>query len=108
MLIQKVFAQEVNEVIESARGLIPKCPSTGCGWKEFMALINNVVGLLFKVVPFIAIFWIIYGGFDMLSSMGDKTKFDKGKQKIITAVWGLVLVYGSYMIYDLIRGVFQG
>jgi hypothetical protein len=106
MLIPKVFAQDADALVESSNKLMPVCPETGCGWNEFVILINNLIGLLMKIVPFVAIFWIIYGGFQIMTAGGDTGKYNKGKTKIVGAIIGLVLVYSSYLIYNLIIGVF--
>ncbi|HOF50262.1 MAG TPA: hypothetical protein PLH22_01045 [Candidatus Colwellbacteria bacterium] len=109
MLIPRVLAQDAEEAVEAARGLIPACdPETGCGWEQFVQLLKNGVDLIFKIVPFVALYWIVYGGFEILTAGGDKGKFDKGKGKIQNAIIGLVLVYGSVLIYNTIKGVFSG
>lgn len=108
MLIPKVFAQDADELVESAHKLMPDCPATGCGWNEFVTLIDNLIGLLIKIAPFVAIFWIIYGGFDMLLDKGDRKRFTEGKKKITGAIIGLVVVYSSSLIYNLIIDVFKG
>ncbi|HQA96116.1 MAG TPA: hypothetical protein PLN18_01990 [Candidatus Colwellbacteria bacterium] len=107
MLIPRVLAQDAEEAVEAARGLIPKCPETGCGWEQFIELLKNGVDLLIKIVPFVAMFWIIYGGFEILNAGGNTETFNKGTKKIKNAIIGLVLVYGSVLIYNLISGVFS-
>jgi ABC-type amino acid transport system permease subunit len=106
-LIPVALAQNAEEAVEAARNLIPSCPKTGCGWKEFILLIHSVVDLLLKIVPFFALFWIIYGGFEIMTAGDEKGKYSNGMQKIKASIIGLALVYGSYLIYDLIRGVFS-
>jgi len=107
MLIPRVLAQDAEEAVEAAKGLIPACGPDGCGWKDFVTLLNNGVDLIFKIVPFVALYWIVYGGFEILTAGGDKGKFDKGKGKIQYAIIGLALVYGSVLIYNTIKGIFS-
>ncbi|MCL4406325.1 MAG: pilin [Patescibacteria group bacterium] len=107
MLIPRVFAQSAEETVEAAHRLIPSCPETGCGWNEFVILLNNAVDLLLKIVPFIALYWIIYGGFQIMTAGDRKDVYVAGRRKITSAIIGLALVYSSYLIYNLIRGVFS-
>ena len=57
------------------------------------------------VVPLAALM-IIYGGFVLLTSAGDSKKISQGRNIITAAVVGVVIVFGSLAILNLVKSVF--
>ncbi|MCX6739863.1 MAG: pilin [Candidatus Parcubacteria bacterium] len=70
--------------------------------------IPQIVGLIIQValgiVGSIALIIFVYGGFLMLISQGDATKITKGKNALIWASIGLVVIFGSYVMVSYIIG----
>ena len=81
-----------------AQGIVPKCPSSGCGWDEFNQLIKNVMNFMLIIAIPLAIVVIIYGGFLFMTSGGSEQRIAKGKQAMLAAIIGLAIVFGSYII----------
>lgn len=83
-------------------GIVPSCPivngSPQCGWTEFNQLIENVMSFLLTVSIPLAIVVIIYGGFLFMTSGGSEQRITKGKQAMLSAIIGLAIVFGSYII----------
>ncbi len=65
-------------------------------------LIGIVIKALLGVVGSIALLMFIYGGFLWLTSGGNSEKIKNGKQTIIWAVLGLVLIFSAYTILNQI------
>ncbi|HBX15799.1 MAG TPA: hypothetical protein DEF57_00645, partial [Candidatus Magasanikbacteria bacterium] len=64
-----------------------------------------IVGIykwMLLVAGIIATIMIILGGFTYLTSGGDATRAGAGKERITSAIFGLILLLGSYMILYLI------
>lgn len=61
-------------------------------------LINSALG----VVGSIALVMFIYGGFRWLTSAGSKDGVTAGKETIIWATFGLVIIFTSYAIVNFI------
>lgn len=80
-----------------AAGLVPDC-SGGCGWPEFVELLENLLDFGLKIVVPIAALTIAYGGFLLLVAGGDEKKIATGRAAIIAALVGVAIVYGSYII----------
>lgn len=79
-------------------GIVPPCPPSGCGWAEFNQLIENVMSFLLTISIPLAIVVIIYGGFLFMTSGGSEKRIGQGKQAILSAIVGLAIVFGSYII----------
>lgn len=78
--------------------IVPTCPPAGCGWPEFNQLIENVMSFLLTISIPLAIVVIIYGGFLFMTSGGSEQRIAKGKQAVLSAIIGLAIVFGSYII----------
>jgi hypothetical protein len=94
---------------------ITTCDTSGqfailCGLtaKSFGSVIGSLVQLLFVVAVIVALLYLIYGGFRWLVSSGDKTQVASAREHIVAAVIGLVIIFLSYFILNLILGFFLG
>ena len=96
----------VVPVVSLAKGLVPDCPSTGCGWTEFMTLINNVIHfiLFYLVIPIAAIMFF-YAGFELVTSGGSTEKRGTAKKVFTNAVIGLVIAAGAWLIIHTILSI---
>ena len=61
-------------------------------------LFARVAGGLNFVTGTLALFFIVLGGYRILSAAGNSEHFEKGKQMIVYALLGLILTIGSYTI----------
>lgn len=66
-------------------------------------IVNNAVPLLFAIAGIILLVYILWGGFDFLTSMGDPKKAESGKNKITTAIIGFIIIFVSFWIVQIIR-----
>jgi len=97
-LINVVFAQ----------GLVPDCPPAGCGWIELGQLLNNLLSFGLRIVIPIAALVIAYGGFLFLTAGGNEKQIKNGTAAIIGALFGVAIVYGSYLIVTLVLRALTG
>ena len=61
-------------------------------------VIKNLMGLLGSI----ALVMFLYGGFLWLTAAGNETKVTKGKDTLIWAALGLVLIFASYSLVNFI------
>ncbi len=64
-------------------------------------LIINAINIAFIIAILLSFFYLIWAGFDWITSGGDKGKIDSARQKIINVIIGLVVVAASYALLTL-------
>jgi len=67
-------------------------------------IVLNIINILLQLVGYLSIFFIIYGGFQYLTSAGSAEGTVKGRKTITNAVIGLVLSIASVAIVSFIAG----
>ena len=79
------------------------CISDGnCQLNDFAKVAVNVASWILGVTGSLALLAFIYGGALFLISSGSSEQVNKGKQAIVGAVIGLVIVFTSYMIIGFV------
>ncbi|MCG2695469.1 pilin [Candidatus Parcubacteria bacterium] len=78
--------------------------------KDIPVLIGQVISALLGIVGSIALVMFIYGGFTWMTAAGNSEQVAKGKNIIVWAAIGLVVIFASYalvrfVIQDAILGV---
>lgn len=72
--------------------------------------IGNVIGPLIQFIFILAVIaaliYLVWGGFKWLISGGDKTALQTAREHIVAAIIGLVIIFLSYFILNLIISVF--
>jgi hypothetical protein len=94
----KVYAQGVN---------LPDAHLPGFGANPTLGDIVSK-GLEYAIVlGGIAMFaYLLWGGFDLLTSAGNPEGIQKGTQKIIFAIVGFLVIFASYFIVQLVETMF--
>ena len=72
-------------------------PNTGPG-----AVISFVIGFIIVIAFILALFFIVLGGIQWITSGGDKGKVDAARNHIIAAVIGLIIVALSFVIINVV------
>lgn len=71
-------------------------------------IIGPLIQLIFVVAIVVALLYLIYGGFRWLVSSGDKAQVAAAREHIVAAIIGLVIIFLSYFILNLILTFFFG
>lgn len=61
-----------------------------------------VVNLLFVLAGFLALGYLMFGGIRWITSRGDKNAVAEARKHIISAIVGIVVVAGSYLILNTV------
>jgi len=69
---------------------------------SFTGLFNGLLSLVLVISALLVFGFLIWGGFDWITSGGDKGKTDKARQKIVSAIIGLIIVAASYAVLNLV------
>ncbi|OGE94339.1 MAG: hypothetical protein A3K08_02360 [Candidatus Doudnabacteria bacterium RIFCSPLOWO2_01_41_7] len=71
-------------------------------------VITMIIQFLLLIVGLVAIAFIIYGGFQFITSRGDEEQATAGKRTLTNAIIGLVIVILSYIIVAVIVNALKG
>lgn len=79
------------------------------GMRQFVwTIAMNIVSMIFGVVGYLAIGFVIWGGFQYILGQGDVVKVMKGKKTVTNAIIGLALVMTASTISGVISGIVSG
>ncbi len=73
---------------------------------DIMVVASNAVGLLMLIAGFVAIGFIIVGGFTYITSSGDPSGIKKAKDTITHAIVGLIIAMVAFGVVRFITGSF--
>lgn len=71
-------------------------------------LINGIIDVLLGVVGAIALIMFIYGGIMWMTSAGNEARITKGQETLRWATVGLIIIFSSYALLDLIFKALTG
>lgn len=69
-------------------------------------IISTAVSLLILFAILLTLFFLISGGLDMIMANGEKEKVAKSREKLTYAVFGLIIVFLSFLIVGTIGDLF--
>ena len=78
----------------------PGIPSGGI--VDAGTITGNAVSILFAIGVILALFYLIYAGIQWTMSGGDKQKIAAARNKIIYAIIGLLVIFFSIFIVNLV------
>jgi hypothetical protein len=81
-------------------------PLCGLSAKNLGGFIGSIVQLIFVIAILVALVYLVYGGFRWLVSSGDKSQVASAREHLVAAVIGLVIIFLSYFILNLLLGFF--
>ena len=78
-------------------------PNFNPKFTNLASIVTNALPILFSIAGLILLAYLIWGGFDYLTSMGDPKKAEVGKTKITNAVIGFFLIFAAYWIVQIVK-----
>ena len=75
---------------------------------NFGSLLGQLLTLIFVISIVAALFYLVWGGFKWLVSGGDKTAVGAAREHIVAAIIGLVVIFLSYFILNILVQFFTG
>lgn len=79
-------------------------PTGAGGISKFL---SNLVALIYSLAAIVLIFMFIWGAFDWMTSGGEKEKLESARNKIISAIIGIMLFAVAFAVIQVL-GVFTG
>lgn len=86
-----------NEVITDF-GCIPDNP---------IGFVEKFYGIGLSVIGMVAFLFLIIGGYFILTSQGDPSKLQKGREYILYSILGLILAVFGFVFVQVITGVLK-
>ncbi|MBI5452365.1 hypothetical protein HY945_02795 [Candidatus Gottesmanbacteria bacterium] len=71
------------------------------------SLVTNALPILFSIAGVILLLYLLWGGFDYLTSMGDPKKAESGRGKITNAIIGFIIIFVAFWIVQIVDYVFK-
>lgn len=93
---QPAFADVLNANISSPNGNIIN-PDQSIG-----SIVSFLVAFIIVVAFLAALFYIVLGAFQWITSGGDKAKVDSARNHIIAAILGLIIIALSFVIINVV------
>ena len=76
---------------------------------DLMGQANTIINVVIGVIGFVAVAFIIFGGFQYITSAGDPGKVKKAKDTILYGIIGLIISMLAYAIVNFVLStVFKG
>lgn len=76
------------------------------GINDIWVVVTNAIEILLQLVGYVAVGFIIYGGFKYLTSQGESGALTTAKNTITQAIVGLVISIISVLILNFVVGIF--
>ncbi len=87
--------------------LLP-CRGTECTVQDFITFVRNIITTLLEIAIPLAVIFIVYGAFVIMTAGGSEEKVKKGKTVIISSVIGLTIALASWLIVTTINQALKG
>lgn len=103
----QVFAAESTTTVGLCNSGIGKAL---CDLKEdkIGQVVGNLINAAFVFAAIIALGYLIWGGIKWITSGGEKSGVEGARNHIIAAIIGLVVIFLSYFIINIILYIFLG
>ena len=77
--------------------------STGKGYAtNFGTMFSSILNVVMLVAALLVFAYMIWGGVEWITSGGDKSKAESARNKLTSAIIGLVIIAASYAIITLV------
>ena len=104
--VPQAFAAEGDlNPCQDAKGVL----NAACAGQDLTLgqVLGFVVTIAFVIAVLIALFFLLWGGIKWITSGGDKGGVEAARNQIIAAVIGLIIVFLSFFILNLVLGLFN-
>jgi hypothetical protein len=72
------------------------------------SLFTVIISAVITIASLVTLFFMLSGGFDWITSNGEKEKITKAQQKITYAVIGIIFIVLSFSIFGVVAGNMLG
>lgn len=110
ILVAPVYVQAQQARTEGKAGVQDQTPGTSCqgglcnplNVDDPRVIIGNIISALLGIVGSLALAVFIFGGFTWVTAAGNDEKIKKGKEILMWATFGLVVIFFSYAMVKFV------
>ncbi len=103
---------QINQPIITATpsGLIqiPRPDQLPDAFGDIGSFLSRIIGASLIIAAILSFLYLIWGGFQWITSGGDKTALEDARNRIVSAIVGLVIVAASWAIFQLVQQLIFG
>ena len=70
-------------------------------------IVLNIIEIAMMAVGYLTVFFIMYGGFMYLTSVGEPADLVKAKKTILNAIIGLVISFAAVSLISFVSGILK-
>lgn len=107
------YAAFAAQVFAAPVSIGTACPGNGFSIlcfqaKDLGSVVASAITFIFVLVAIAALGFLVWGGFKWLISEGDKNAVEGARNHIVNAVIGLIVIFLSYLIINVLLAFFTG
>ncbi len=77
--------------------------SVGMVYRDFSSFLNLLLPVVFVIAGLILLFLLIGGGFSIIASGGNAKNVEQGKNQIMGAIIGFLVIFSAYWVIQIIQ-----
>ncbi len=99
-----VDTTQVSKPLDRVKNILGETPSYNYDTNEesLMAFVSDVINIFLGILGSIFIFLIVYAGYLWMTAAGDASKVEKAQHTLKVAIIGLIVIAGSYAIWQFL------
>jgi hypothetical protein len=70
------------------------------------SIVSRALKFVFPIAGLILFIFLLLGGLELLTSTGNEEKIKSGKNKIVSALIGFVIIFVAFWLVQLLQAVF--
>ena len=84
------------------------CLSNPISANSIPQLVSNIIQVLLGTTGALALLMFVYGGILWMTSGGNQERITKGKNTLVWATLGIMIIFSSYAILKVVFKAFEG
>ena len=69
--------------------------------KDLVYLVGRIIPLILVFAGFLLLLYLLYGGFHLITSGGDPKGLQEGRNKILYALVGFIIIFVAYWLVEI-------
>ena len=93
------------DIGQAGKGYIPHAGASGSQAYQasFWSWVSSLISMAMPIATLLVIAYLIWGGIEWITSEGDSSKLTKARQKITSAIIGLIVLSATMAIFVMLQ-----